>query len=193
MEADLSAGLDPAYEHFLSQRPDNPEMRDAAIMWVFDDSGSFALPRFSIDAVGGHWDQPVVTLNMVTADGRALRIWERFAAHAGNGGAQLGAGPLRFTCLEPYRRWHFDFDGEARQSTVEQERAGHFGGSNVPLAFHVEADMAEPPWLMSGRSSSGKEPLSYIAKARQSPGPVIRAQTDTCQKMRCVTFVLVTY
>lgn len=165
MEADLSAGLDPAYEHFLSQRPDNPEMRDAAIMWVFDDSGSFALPRFSIDAVGGHWDQPVVTLNMVTADGRALRIWERFAAHAGNGGAQLGAGPLRFTCLEPYRRWHFDFDGEARQSTVEQERAGHFGGSNVPLAFHVEADMAEPPWLMGGLTAEAAKGMQASGSA----------------------------
>ena len=163
MAINLTAGLDPGYERFLEARPDNPDMRDAAIMWVFDDSGTFALPRFSIDAVGGHWNEPVVTLNMVTADGRALRIWERFAAQAGNGGNRLGAGPLRFTCDEPYKSWHFDFDGEARQSSVEDERAGHLGGANVPLAFHVEAAMAEPPWLMGGLTAEA-------ARAMQANG-----------------------
>lgn len=160
MRVDLTAGLDPASEHFLTRPPANPEMRDAAIMWVIDDSGEFALPRFSIDAIGGHWDQPVVTLNMVTADGRALRIWERFAAHRENGANVLGAGPLRFTCIEPFRQWHCDFDGEARQTKVEEERAGHFGGHNVPLSFHVEAEMAEPPWLMGGMTAEAARAMA---------------------------------
>lgn len=163
---DLTGGLDPGFEHFLTQRPDNPDMRDAAVMWVIDEGGTFALPRFSIDAVGGHWDQPVVTLNMVTADGRALRIWERFAAHPDNGAAVLGAGPLRFTCLDPYKRWRFDFEGEARQSSVTDEMAGHYGGEMVPLAFHVEAVMAEPPWLMGGMTAEA-------ARAMQSAGSAL--------------------
>ena len=48
MTSDLTAGLDPMFEHFMTRRPDNPAMRDAAVMWVFDDSGQFALPRFSM-------------------------------------------------------------------------------------------------------------------------------------------------
>jgi hypothetical protein len=166
MAVDLTGGLGPEHEFFLTEPPDNPDMRDAAVMWVIDDAGDWALPRFSIDAVGGHWDQPVVTLNMVTADGRALRIWERFAAHKENGANVLGAGPLRFTCLEPYKRWHFDFDGAARQSTVAEEMAGHFGGGQVPLAFHVEAEMAEPPWLMGGMTAEA-------AKAMQAGGSAL--------------------
>lgn len=166
MTSDLSAGLDPMFEHFMTRRPDNPAMRDAAVMWVIDDSGQFALPRFSIDAVGEHWDEPVVTLNMAVADGRVLRIWERFPAQAGNGANALGAGPLRFECIEPYRRWRFSFDGAARQSTSALEMAGHFGGDSVPLAFQVEAEMAEPPWLMGGLTAEA-------AKAMQAAGSAL--------------------
>lgn len=166
MAIDLTGGLGPEHEHFLTARPANPDMRDAAVMWVIDQQGEWALPRFSIDAVGAHWDNPVVTLNMVTADGRALRIWERFPAHTDNGAPVLGAGPLRFTCIEPYRRWCFDFDGLARQSTVAEEMAGHFGGVQVPLAFHIEAEMAEPPWLMGGMTAEA-------AKAMQAAGSAL--------------------
>ena len=166
MATDLSAGLDPDFEHFMTKRPDNPAMRDAAVMWVIDDSGTFALPRFSIDAVGEHWDEPVVTLNMATADGRVLRLWERFPAQAGNGANALGAGPLRFECVEPYRRWRFSFDGEARQSTVALEMVGHFGGESVPLAFYIEATMAELPWVMGGMTTEA-------AKAMQTAGSAL--------------------
>lgn len=165
MATDLTAGLDPAFEHFMTQRPDNPAMRDAAVMWVIDDSGAFALPRFSIDAVGEHWDEPVVTLNMALADGRVLRVWERFAAHAGNGANALGAGPLRFECTQPYRRWNFSFDGLARQSTAAREMAGHVGGESVPLAFHVEAEMAEPPWMMGGLTPEAAKAMEAAGSA----------------------------
>lgn len=165
MSVDLSAGLDPAFEHFVTQRPSNPAMRDAAVMWVIDDSGQIALPRFSIDAVAEHWQEPVVTLNMAMADGRVLRLWERFPAQAGNGADALGAGPMRFECIEPYRRWRFSFEGEARQSTTALEMAGHFGGALAPLAFQVEAEMAEPPWLMGGLTSEAARAMQATGSA----------------------------
>jgi len=150
MTVDLTAGLDARFEHFLTRRPADPAMRDAAIMWVFDQSGRIAIPRFSIDAIGEDWDHPVVTLNLVHADGRVIKIWDKFPAHAANGASSLGAGPLAFRCIEPFRRWSFDFDGQAPQLTVAQQMAGGVASHTVPLAFEIEADMAEPPWLMGG-------------------------------------------
>ena len=165
MALDLTGGLDAPHEYFLDQRPENPEMRDAAIMWVMGDSGTIALPRFSIDAFGGDWEHPVVTLNMALADGRALKVWEGFPAHAGNGGHQLGAGPLRFTCIEPFRRWSFDWDGKAQQTTTAMQMAGGVGGEQVPLAFHVEAEMAEPPWLMGGMTAEAARAMQQAGSA----------------------------
>lgn len=150
MTSALDGGLDPAFEHVLTERPADPAMRDAAIMWVMDAGGRLALPRFSIDAIGEDWANPVVTLNAVFADGRTLKLWERFPAHADNGGPVLGAGPLRFECVEPFRRWTFAFDGEAALSTAAEQMAGGIGSRRARLAFHVEADMAAPPWVMGG-------------------------------------------
>ena len=163
MAMDLTAGLDARFEHFLTERPSDPAMRDAAIMWVFDNSGRIAIPRFSIDAIGEDWGHPVVTLNLVHADGRVIKVWDKFPAHASNGAMSLGAGPLAFRCIEPFRRWSFHFDGEAPQTTVAQQMAGGVGGEHVPLAFHIEADMAAPPWLMGGLTAEA-------AKAMQAAG-----------------------
>ncbi|MGE3693209.1 MAG: hypothetical protein AB7F98_17680 [Novosphingobium sp.] len=159
MAIDLTGGLDASFEHFLTEAPVNPAMRDAAIMWVMDRGGEIALPRFSIDAIGEDWGHPVVTLNGVFADGRTLKVWERFAAHADNGGAVLGAGPLRFECVEPFRKWQFAFDGEAGLSTTEEQMAGGVGSSKAQLAFQVEAEMAEPPWLMGGMTAEAAKAM----------------------------------
>lgn len=166
MAIDLTGGLDPGFEHFLAERPANPDMRDAAIMWVMDDGGKVALPRFSIDAIGEDWAHPVVTLNGVFADGRTLKVWERFPAHKDNGGPVLGAGPLRFECVEPFRRWNFSYDGEAGLSTTAEQMAGGVGTARAPVAFHVEAGMAEPPWVMGGMTAEA-------AKAMQSSGSAL--------------------
>jgi len=163
---DLTGGLEPAHEWFLTEAPANPEMRDAAIMWVIDDSGEVALPRFSIDAFGGDWAHPVVTLNAVLADGRTFKVWDSYPALPGNGAASLGAGPLRFECVEPFRRWRFDWEGEAVQSTSALQLAGDAGSARAPIAFHIEAGMAEAPWLMGGMTAEA-------ARAMQAQGSAL--------------------
>lgn len=159
MTADLTGGLPPSYEHFLREAPADPAMRDAAIMWVIDDSEQLALPRFSIDAIGEDWAHPVVTLNAVFADGRTLKIWEKCPAHPDNGGAVLGGGPLRFECVEPFRRWTFAFDGDAALSSTAEQMASGVGTTRVPLAFKVEAEMAAPPWVMGGLTSEAAQAM----------------------------------
>jgi hypothetical protein len=129
-------------------------MRDSATLWIIDDSGRIALPRVTFDAIGEHWDSPWIQLNLVLAGGRTLRVWSEEPGHmaldaAGNG-AIRGAGPLRFECVEPFRRWTMAFEGMARQSTTQVQMAGREEGEPVALSYRIEAEMAAPPWLMGG-------------------------------------------
>jgi hypothetical protein len=157
MALDLSGGLDPEFEHFLAATPADPQMRDSASLWIIDQGGRIAFPRVTIDAIGEHWDRPWLQLNLALPDGRALRVWDRLPAHAPIGAdgraSVLGAGPLRFACIEPFRRWEMAFEGEAEQSTTAAQMAGEAGGTPVPLAFHIAAEMAAPPWLMGGMTA----------------------------------------
>lgn len=154
MAVDLSGGLDPALEHFLPTRPADPKMRDSATLWVMDDSGALGFPRVTLDAIGSHWDRPWAQLSMVLRDGRTLRVWNKLpgVSAAGPDGAPAirAAGPLRFECAQPFRRWTMAFEGTAAQSTTAAQLAGGVGGRPTPLAFRFEAEMAAPPWLMGG-------------------------------------------
>lgn len=157
MAVDLSGGLELACDFFLAERPENPETRDSASLWVLDERGALAFPRVTVDAIGSKWDRAAVQLNLVLADGRAFRVWDEFPAHSRNGphgkGTILGAGPLRFECVEPFHRWAMEFDGKAEQSTTQAQMAGQPSGTEVSLAFRMEATMAAPPWLMGGMTA----------------------------------------
>ena len=157
MALDLTGGLDPALEYFLPLRPAHPEMRDSATFWIMEERGALAFPRVTIDAIGAEWDRPRLQLNFVLADGRALRVWDKLPAHTPVGidgkPSILGAGPLRFECVEPFRRWALTFDGAAEQSTTAAQLAGRIDGESVELSFRFEAEMAAPPWLMGGMTA----------------------------------------
>lgn len=157
MAADLSAGLDPGLEFFARDRPDNPQMRDSATLWIMDDTGEIAFPRVTFDAIGEHWDTPWVQLNSVDRIGRTLRLWSQepgYQATDDRGrSAVRGAGPLRFECIEPFRRWTMEFSGKASASTTSRQMAGEPDGEPVDLSFRFEAEMAVPPWLMGGMTA----------------------------------------
>jgi hypothetical protein len=157
MTADLSAGLDPAFEYFVSERPENPQMRDSATLWIMDERGDIAFPRVTFDAIGEDWERPWVQLNFVDRDGQTLRLWSQepgtLAVDAAGKPAIRGAGPLRFQCIEPFRQWTIEFQGKALQSTTSLQMAGAPDGVPVDLDFRFEAEMAVPPWLMGGMTA----------------------------------------
>jgi hypothetical protein len=174
MAVDLSGGLDPACELFLSEHPTNPEMRDSASLWIMDERGALAFPRVTIDAIGSRWDRPAVQLNLVLADGRALRVWNDAPAHSRVGpdskASILGAGPLRFQCIETFRHWSMEFDGTAEQSTTLAQMAGETGGKSVNLAFRFDATMAVPPWLMGGMTAEAARLMKTATESRLMGG-----------------------
>lgn len=154
MGTDLSGGLDPGFEFFRGEVPDNPGMRDSATLWIIDQSGTLAFPRVTFDAIGEDWANPCIQLNFAHRDGRTLRVWSRGAGFGGAGpagaNAVRGAGPLRFECIEPFRRWSLRYDGTAALSSSQAQLDGLPDGAQVPLSFRFEAEMAAAPWLMGG-------------------------------------------
>ncbi len=151
MAVDLTAGMDPEDEFVFAERPDDPEMRDSVSFWVFDDGGEVGLPRVGIEAVAANWETHGLQANVAFPDGRAFRLRQDGAAwpavDAGGLPTVLGAGPLGFRCVEPFRTWAMTFDGSMVQTSSSDLVEGKKGGPLVAVQFEVEATMATPPWI----------------------------------------------
>lgn len=161
---DLTGGLDDEREFFLADRPDDPELRDSASFWVYDDTGFVALPRIGIEAIGSKWDFHQYQANVAFADGRVFRVREKGGRHAPIGPdgrpSVLGAGPLVFRTVEPFRRLTASFEGEAEKTSTAALLDGDPGGPRVPVQFHVEVMPAVPPWVNGALSSEAAEVLA---------------------------------
>lgn len=158
---DLSAGLTPAHEHFLDRRPADPRLSQAANIWLHDDQGRFALPRFGVERVGQDWDRPAVQANIALPDGRVLvgnTVAEAHPARDDCGEPTvLGSGPMRLQCLEPFRRLSIRFHGPAIDTNVADQAGGRVAtGPRVDVDIDAELTMAVPPWVERDGSSEQK-------------------------------------
>jgi len=163
-QRDLTGGLDPSCEYFRPHPPSQLEMRDSATLWVLDQSGRFALPRVTFDAIGRDWDRPWVQLNLACEDGRTARVWSQEQGGLEYNAAALPAGrwagPLRVECLDPFRVWTMDFSGTVQQTTSEAERTGEQTTVPIGLSFHARAEMAAPPWVMGGLTAEAARQMA---------------------------------
>ena len=117
-DVDLTGGIDPVREYVFDERPDDPEMRDSVSFWTFDDRGQIGLPRIGIEAVAANWHAHGIQVNVAFPDGRVLRVRQDAPSWESRGPdgrpSVLGAGPLAFRCVEPFRTWTMSFDGQTR-------------------------------------------------------------------------------
>ena len=155
----LRDGLAPEQDLVLPSQPADPEMRESVSVWLFDDEGRFAFPRMGIEAEGHSWDNRRVQGNFSFADGRVLNGAGMGAAHAPIGPdgtpSVLGADPIRFRCVEPFRRWTMHWHGPARDGNVEQQIHGGFGtGGSVDIALDVEMEMVTPAWVQENATDT---------------------------------------
>lgn len=67
-----SGGLSPARDLVLPTRPENPDMREAASIWLFEESGAFAFPRIDIEGHAPSWDSRAYNANFTFSGGRVL-------------------------------------------------------------------------------------------------------------------------
>jgi hypothetical protein len=152
MSADWSGGLAPEKDLVFAACPDDPQMRESVSLWLFEQNGEFAFPRLGIEAEAACWDDRLYQANFAFAGGRVLNGAGRGAAHPALGATGqptvLGAGPLRCECLQPFRRWRIDYDGDAVDGTVAQQIARQLDPARrTPLRFEAVLEMAAPAWV----------------------------------------------
>jgi hypothetical protein len=175
MAIDLTGGIDPAREHVFAERPDDPEMRDSVSFWVFDDRGAVGLPRVGIEAVAANWQAHGLQVNVAFPDGRAFRLREDGKAWPAEGPeglpTVLGAGPLSFRCVEPFRIWTMTFAGSAVQTSTFDLVEGKTSGPRVDVQFAVEATMAVPPWIQGSLLPQARALLESSVEGDLMGGP----------------------
>jgi prepilin-type processing-associated H-X9-DG protein len=151
---DLTGGLSEDWETVWQKQPGDPELRESVNAWIWDDSGTFGFPRIGIEAVADQWDTHDLQVNLAFADGRVFNALGNGPVHDPIGAAGrprvLGAGPLSFEVVEPYRHLRMRLDGSAQQTTVQAQIDGWTpwgdGGDPVPIQAEIDIRPAVPPW-----------------------------------------------
>lgn len=151
---DLTGGFADERELLFEEQPDDPEMRESVNMWTWDDGGEIGLPRVGVEATADQWDTHDVQINLAFADGRVLNVFAAEEAHGrltADGLARiLGAGPLSFELVEPYRRWRARIDGFAVETSTQAQidgwMPGQSGGDQVEVELDLDIRSAAPPW-----------------------------------------------
>jgi hypothetical protein len=149
---DLTGGLDDEREFVFARQPDDPDMRESVNAWLWDDSGGpVGLPRLGVEAVADQWETHDLQLNVTTTTGRNLNRFGTGPVHPALGSdgkpRLLGAGPLVFELVEPFRHWRMRFDGLATPSTVEDQIGGRRSdAAEVPVLIDLDIRSTVPPW-----------------------------------------------
>lgn len=154
MTIDLTGGLSDEREYVFSERPNNPEMRESVNAWVWDDGPEFGMPRIGVEAVADQWDTHDIQVNISFASGRVLSLFGPGKVHEPRGADGrpriLGAGPLSFELIEPYRHWRCHLDGMAMDTSVDAQMGGWQQGESeapdVPVELDMDLHSAVPPW-----------------------------------------------
>ena len=154
MTVDLTGGFADSREFVFAKQPDNPDMRESVNIWAWDDGGEAGFPRIGVEAVADQWETHDVQCNIAFASGRVLGIFEPGKVHdplGADGQARvLGAGPLSFELVEPFRRWRMHLDGTAVDTTVQGQidalRSGQHPSARVPVTLELEMEHVVPPW-----------------------------------------------
>jgi hypothetical protein len=142
--ADWYGGLEPELDwSMIPAKPDDPEMRESASVWLFEEGGDFAFPRIGIEAVGAKWESHRYDYNGALGGGRVLRQSTYGATlpvlSASGRNSVLGAGGLRFECIEPFRTWCLSLEDVPYDGRIEDQLRGNFrifADAPVDPAFH---------------------------------------------------------
>lgn len=152
LNSDYTGGLAPEQDLVLPHCPDNPEMRESVSVWLFEDSGRFGFPRMGIEAEATCWEQRRFQANFALGGGRVLNgagVGEAPSPLDVSGRpAVIGAGALRFQCLDPFRRWRAVFDGPAVDGQVSDQIHNRLDpAQRTPVKLEFEMSMVTPPWV----------------------------------------------
>jgi hypothetical protein len=152
MAVDLTGGLGDDREYVFASQPDHPDMRESVNAWIWDNGTEVGMPRIGIEALADQWETHEVQMNISFSDGRVYTNFSQGKVHDpfGSDGRPrvLGAGPLSFELIEPFRHWKMRFDGFAVDSTVQEQMAGRRPQAepDVPVEIAIDLVAVAPPW-----------------------------------------------
>ncbi|WP_174274193.1 hypothetical protein [Sphingomonas bacterium] len=159
--------LEPDLDYMLPERPD-PEFRESASIWLYDDEGEFGFPRIGIEAKGSTWENHGFQMNYVSRDGRAIVDGGPGTSHSpfdSTGKPSiLGTNGLVFQCIEPFRKWRVTYEGQPVDTTSEAMIGKTMDPSRrTGLKLDVELTMAAPGWVQDLRPEKlvGLTPQQY--------------------------------
>ena len=165
MGTDLTGGLSEEREHMFATRPDDPEMRESVNVWLWDRDDQVGIPRIGIEAVAQRWDAHDVQVNIASADGQVFTRYGVGSAHdplnASGQATTLGAGPLSFELVEPFRHWRISFDGIVHEWTCAEQISGGSpqGEPSVRVQVALDLHSAVPPWENGGLLTEARRVL----------------------------------
>lgn len=168
MTLDLTGGLREDWEYVWARQPEDPEARESVNVWIWDDSGDFGLPRVGVEALADQWDTHDIQVNIAFADGRVFNVFGNGPVHnpLGADGKPriLGAGPLSFEIVEPYRHLRLSLDGQAIATTADAQMAGWMPwlaeGERVAVKAQIDIRPILPPWENGSTSEEARRVLS---------------------------------
>jgi hypothetical protein len=164
-------------EYVFGKQPDDPEMRESVNAWIWDDGVEVGMPRIGIEAVADQWETHDIQVNIAYADGRAFKVFQPGKVHdpLGSDGRPrlLGAGPLSFELVEPFRHWRMRLDGLAVDTTVEAQIAGIRPDQDPSTPVEVDIDIraAVPPWENGALLAEAARVLAEQEEGDQMGGP----------------------
>lgn len=109
--------------------------------------------RIGVEAVGNAWDRHEFWLDVAFADGRLLSRrgdGETHSPYGADGRPTVrGTGPVRFECIEPFRKWIATYKGQAAETSAQQviDNPDFEETCWTDLEIAVEMEMAAPPWV----------------------------------------------
>ena len=178
MTIDLTGGLPDDREFVFAEQPDEPEMRESVNAWIWDKGTSIGMPRIGVEAVADQWETHDLQANIALADGRVMTLFDSGKVHdpLGADGKPriLGAGPLSFELIEPFRHWRMRLDGLAVERTVDEQMAGRGfepRDPTVPVEVEIDLRSAVPPWENGGLLAEAKRVLDEQDEGALMGGP----------------------
>jgi len=179
MAIDLTGGLPDEREYVFGEQPSDPDMRESVNVWIWDDDVAFGLPRIGVEAVADQWDTHDVQGNLAFADGRVLGVFQPGPVHdpLGADGRPriLGAGPLSFELIEPFRHWRMRLDGTAVQTSVQAQidalRTPRAATDRVDVHLEVEIEHVVPPWENGALREDAQYVLEHQEEGALMGGP----------------------
>jgi hypothetical protein len=154
MAIDLTGGQPLERDYVFAERP-GPDVRDAANIWLEEENGAFAM-RVGIEGLAEDWEAHEIWLDIAFPDGRVISGRERGKSHPAIGPEGkptiLGAGPLEFRCIEPFKHWSCNFATHNVAELTAAQLIADVYPEHPPMravAFGIDFFPAAPP-LVSG-------------------------------------------